>query len=715
MPQVPYNPVPDVRPSEQGAPAIRVNAPGAAFGTTIAQAVEGVGGQLDKVGNEIFSRATALQELNNRTSADEANTNYAVALGQRHANFAALQGQDAVKDFPVYMQDVQNLREQYGQNLNPMAKRYYDSESRGQMARTVFNGAGHAATQNKIWQMKTAQATLATNQDGAFSTPDDEAGFQAKWNAVPGQVATLAGVGGWDNVQTQHEVFKERSLLLAQRIAGTARTAPIKARQMLDEARKNNQLEYNDWNRAEQLVEHQVVTSGSRTISDAVNAGFPAYWGPQVVQRIAGVQEPMQRLIKQIATDHPELRFTVPPLGGARTPEQQQALVNQGRSQTLLSTHLDGRGLDLAPLGDNGQVNFNDKEGYAKIEAAMKEASVKLGIPLTPEHDKIKGWDPGHYSIPSNLDFSKIPSIGEEPLQSRVDRAVSEVHRLAPDDANFEDAVRQRVIANYNQTRAIKRDFDFRNSTTVGNAVIGGYGDKLPTTIEELRALDPKVAEAYDNLEPPAKRKVLGYLTQNAKDDYPSNEQNFRTFMQLRGQAESDPKAFLEQDVPGLHLPRAWRKELFSIQQAKSKNMLQDPRVTHALQVLGPMLQSAKVDRTDKDRYEEFVGALHDQLIQFQQNEKRPPKDEDINLIGTRLLQEQHTHWWESSQGLFEVPVPEDEEQKIRSDPKWQELGVQPTNQMIQRVWIAKKYQELFGGSAKPKSNEALPPPVPHD
>ncbi|MBZ5616242.1 MAG: hypothetical protein LAO23_19715 [Acidobacteriia bacterium] len=654
----------------------------------------------------------ALQELQNRSAADQASAKFTEDLGRRHAEYSSLRGQAAVDAFPQYIADVHQLRDDGGADLNPMAKRYYDAESRGMAGRTIFNGAGHAGEQQKQALAGSAKAVLGANAQGAFNTPEDEVGFQKRWDAVPEHVATLSGVAGWDQQQTANEVFKQRSELRAQQIIGLSRTAPMKAAALLEQHK--SELEYSDWKQVDAHVQHQVVTTGARNISNAVTSGWDPRMRQQEIDRAAGVQEPLLRIVKKVQQDHPELRVTIPDKGGTRTPEEQAALVARGTSKTMQSAHLDGRGIDLVPVGADGKYDFNDKQAYDRLDLAMKEAAEELGIPLSPEHDQIKGWDPGHFSLPKDLDPKAVPAAVEEPLQSRVNRATTWAKQMFPNNAEIGDAVEKRVIAQFSQEKAIKRDFDFTNTTTVGNAVLGGYGDKIPTTIEELKALDPKVGAAYENLGPPERRKINGYLAQNAKQDYPQTEQNFQQFMQLKGMAESDPVGFMGVDAAGLELPRTWRKEIWSLQQQKNKSADQDPRVTHALQVLRPMLQTSGISTSeDKTPYYQFMGNLQDQLRQFQENNKRMPKSEEIELMGARLLQDQHTTWF-GTQGLFEIPVPSDQAEIIRKDKRWTELGVQPTEEMIRRVWVAKQYNDRYGDSVtKPKPEEGNKPTVP--
>ena len=81
--------------------------------------------------------------------------------------------------------------------------------------------------------------------------------------------------------------------------------------------------------------------------------------------------------------------------------------------------------------------------------------------------------------------------------------------------------------------------------------------------------------------------------------------------------------------------------------------------------------------------------------------------------MGARLLQDQHTTWF-GTQGLFEIPVPSDQAEIIRKDKRWTELGVQPTEEMIRRVLVAKQYNDRYGDSVtKPKPEEGNKPTVP--
>ncbi len=235
---------------------------------------------------------------------------------------------------------------------------------------------------------------------------------------------------------------------------------------------------------------------------------------------------------------------------------------------------------------------------------------------------------------------------------------------------------------------------------------MGQESGKLPTTVEELTA-DPRAADAWDRLLPSTQRRYMGVLARNAKGDHGWTDATLREYQQMKGQAQADPAEFLDRDVVGTDLPNSAKRELINLQGRLKGKAEGDPRVQRALGILAPDMQAAGLTKANKDDYYQFTGALADQLQQFADDNKRPPKIEEVKTIGSRLMQSQTTKgWlWNSQAPTFQVPVPNDEAEKIKLDPTWQKLGIQPTDVQVQRIYTRKLYQDLYG-----KSQTALVP-----
>lgn len=271
MPQVPYNPVPTVEPSGQGQPTVQVSTPEAAFGGTVATAVQSLGKSVEGVGNELFARAQAMQSLRNETEAREADAQYMIEVGKLHAEFSSLEGKAAVDAYPQYAQNMQDLRKQFRGGLsNPEAQRMFDSNSLSTMGRTIFNGAGHAATQQKQWAIGTAEAQIDLDGQTVSDNPNDDVLFQDKLNRTKSNVENRAALKGFDpgSAGERDMQLKAASLLWSRRIQGLNQTSPFKAQEMLDAHR--GELTETDFNHLTQIVTSKSNTVESSNIANDV-------------------------------------------------------------------------------------------------------------------------------------------------------------------------------------------------------------------------------------------------------------------------------------------------------------------------------------------------------------------------------------------------------------------------------------------------------------
>lgn len=411
MPQVPYSPVPDVRPSGQGAPALNVPTSGAAFGTTVAEAVKGVGGEFEKVSGEIFQRAMALQDLKNRTEADQASAKFTENMGLKHAQFSSLQGEDAVKALPGYMKDLHETRDQGGADLNPMARKLYDTETRNQAARTIFNAAGHAATQNKQWMINNADAQIKLGSKTVADNPDDDNLYNNQLAKAKGDSQYLASLHGY-GVDSPYAKLKEQesvSQITLFRLLSKAKDEPMAAMDMF-KALKGN-LTGPDLLHAETAIMGAQRSVGSANIAQSVFDTMYDQDGKQVKSLVDAEKEvrdkatqfsPKDNLlanhairtlqtlntqrfqaekigdweagqkIRELIQSHPEI-----------TTEQQFRALPEARA-VLDGMHFKGRGID-APKMIHNYINSRfeevNEENYYKLKSmAQRNRAAFLDI-----------------------------------------------------------------------------------------------------------------------------------------------------------------------------------------------------------------------------------------------------------------------------------------------------------------------------------------------
>ena len=273
MAKVPYSPISTEAPTTQGAPSISVNAGGAAFGTNVAEAIGGLGKAVEGAGNELFSRAVALKQLDNESEAREADTQYMIQAGTLHANFNALEGKERAQALPQYMKDLQDSRTKLRSGLsNPMAQKMYDASSLSTMGRSIFNGAGAAASANKEY----AHSSLSAQHDllvkGVYDNPDDDSSFRAAIDENHKSSATRAAlsVGGYSPEREELMIKQGDSTIAANRILGMARNNPLKASQMLKQYKDEKLLFGNDEKTVTDKVQSLTQTVGTNAIATAV-------------------------------------------------------------------------------------------------------------------------------------------------------------------------------------------------------------------------------------------------------------------------------------------------------------------------------------------------------------------------------------------------------------------------------------------------------------
>lgn len=266
---VPYNPVP--QQSLQGVPTPEMNPriPAAAFGGEAAQALSGFGKVAEHAGDEIFQRAIALQNLNNEAEAKQAASDYQINVGKLHAEYSSLQGKAAVDGFKKYTQDISALRHQMRDGLGTaMSQKMFDSDSLSTMGRTIFNGAGHAATENKKYVAGASAARVQTASDAAFSDPSDAAFENGKRTIETEVRETQAPIAGWSPEKTDTVVKERTSELISKRILGVARVDPFKAAGMLEQNKAR--LTPDDFLKADNTVRAQSRAVGSVNLANEV-------------------------------------------------------------------------------------------------------------------------------------------------------------------------------------------------------------------------------------------------------------------------------------------------------------------------------------------------------------------------------------------------------------------------------------------------------------
>ena len=271
MPQVPYIKEPTADPIAPGE-QVNVNAPAAAFGENIGAALSHLGATTDQVGNELFSRAIAIQDLANENAARNKVVEFTNAAAQKQADFDSLTGIEAKNALPGHLKDIADLRTgMRGELGSPMAQKYFDNEAASFQNRATFSSAAHAGQQFKSYTIDTYNSTrdmALRNIEDNPNDPDYRARQSATAIDAAKQAAMLAaGTHDENDPIVRNVVDKTQQTILARQIRGVAKDNPLQAIKLATDNRDKLGDEYEP---LMSLVETKGTAVASSNIVDGV-------------------------------------------------------------------------------------------------------------------------------------------------------------------------------------------------------------------------------------------------------------------------------------------------------------------------------------------------------------------------------------------------------------------------------------------------------------
>lgn len=700
---IPYDPTPSVAPSAPPTPYRSENVPAGAFGQGIAEATQHLGSVMQKSGDELWQRAIAMQQLAQQSEANTAVANYQIELGKAHAGFQSTEGKNAVDQFPNYIESTEKLRTDIGAGLSSdYARKLYDSETRSTRGRSIFNAAGHAATENKRFALGASKARIDAAGNAALSEPTDESEFQSGLKTANDEVEQQAALQGWSPEQKEQALTNETSKLWVQRIQGLSKQQPFTAQKLLDKAVADGSIKGEAIGKITDYVNKQTYTVGARQLSNEVLSGNNLSFGSKPVDikqaqvAIGGYESggnynavgPTHATMGRALGKYQVMEANLPEwLAKSNLPVMTPAefLKSPSAQDQVFNTIFGGYMKDKGSFNEAASMWFSGK--------TMAEAGGRKDVNGT--------------TVPSYLANTNAILARTVSLSDKVAAGKARALEASPNDPMLGDYVEQRIIADSNRDAAVKRDDEFRNRQQVESVLVsGGQDGKIPTSPEELKAASPEAEAAWNAMQPSDQRKYMKVLAQNAKGDTAWTDDKLRDYSRIKGMAQADPAEFLAQDVVSMDLPISARKELVNLQSKLKGKAEGDPRVTQALGILKPDLQSAGITTKDKDTYYQFVGALQDALETYQADNKKAPNADEVRKIGSRLLQTvpgsgYFGSSWGASQ-MYQLPVPDDAAKIIKDDPSWAQLGITPTDEQVRRIYSRSQYNKLYGGKATP-------------
>lgn len=703
--QVPYTGVPSVSPDLRPTPSVQVNAPLAAFGGATAEATERAGKTGEAVGNELYGRAIALQELDRQAAAANAVANFTDKVGDLDVQYRSKEGKTAVDAYPKYKADLDNIRQDIGASLgDPYSQRVYLQESRNIQSRAVIGAGIHAGDQFKKYQIGTAQATMDSGRKSVASNPEDEDLYQQQLKVNSSKADDLQQLHGWTDEQRDDAKTKANSSLVFDRVQALARTNPIAAQKTLDEAVKAGNIDGESAGKVGEFVRNHKINVTSRVESASLLSGEGYHFGEGKVST--------DRLYDAITKNegsgnydppHPDVTHTV---NGQKITEH--ALGIGGVMQSNLQPWLKEAGMpamsEQAFINDHAAqdklvkfklAQYQDETGSAN-KAALKWFTGNPNADLTASDG---GSTAAQYlqRLNSHLARSASPSDLDSISQKRAGE-------LLPDDSEFQLHFQYHVQADHSRATQLLKAEEFDRRDLIDKAIMPQKDGKLITSIDQIE--DPSVHDAINKLSGPDRLKLEKTISDNAKRQYEVTDENNKEYYQWIGRLtdkslpqEEREKALFDADFAGMAQPADRKQHLIDLRSKLYADTQKNPAVDAAMRQLTPLLNSAGIDKKHNDEdYYQFRGTLFELMNSQIESTGKPYKLDEINKIGARLLREQvlQPHWYGDTKGpQFKSDVPDLEKAKIiqshrdNGDPD-------PDEKTIQQIYAAHHYNDMY-------------------
>lgn len=707
MAQVPYTGVPQVAPEFHPTQSISQQTDASMFGGATAEATGQLGRAIGSVGNELFARANAMQQLDQSAEAANAVANFTDKLGARDVEYRSLEGKAAKDGYQPYVDDVNKIREEAGKTLSsPYAQRLFLQESRSIQSRAVIGAGIHAGEQFKHYLGGTEQARTDSAQRATANNPTSDEEFKASLSTIDSSANMMQSIHGWSKEKRDDFATTNKSQAVYGRATALARTDPVAAQKVLNDSIKAGYISSEDAGKASQFIRAQRNNVTARVESASMLSGEGLHFGDKVVsvdrarEAIAGIESG-----GNYNPSHPDVTHTV---NGQRITEH--ALGRYGIMESNLAPWLKEAGMpsmsEAAFLSDHAAQDklFAFKFGQLMDKNGSANKAAAEWFTGSPNPDPSS--NDGHTTAPKylqkfNAGLARSVSSGEldEISQTHADKVI-------PNDTEFQLHFRDHVQAEHRRDEQIRRETEFNQYNSVSQAILTPDQDgKLITSIDQLH--DPKLQDAWNQLSGGKKEKLRDALVSNAQNEYADTPQSRQAYQQWIGRMKTvssaeDMKEILSAEFLSLHMPAPQKLGLFKEQAKLFKSTQADPNVTHALGIVERTLGDAMPKKKTSD-YWNLAGAMDEILQERIQSTGKKPDEEEIKTIGARLVREQVTSpgWlWDSRGPAYQTDVPEAEKTKIVSSYT-QLKGVPPSDQQIHNIYIANQYNQLY---TKPKA-----------
>lgn len=709
MAQVPYNPVPQVEPTQAAVPSVHVDAPTAAFGGATAEAFQSLGREVQGAGDKLWNRAVQMKELDSESNVNNAVTANLLQSGQLTNNFRQLSGDQPQKALADHTDALVKGRADIRASLgSDYERKLFDRETMRRQGYDILNSSSHAADQLKTFNKQSAIAKQDATIDRMASDPFNEDYRHQTIKDLISSEGELSMRDG-DSPEMTANRIKARVGQAIGTVAGTmSKTDPDKADALM--ADYKDKMPAGVYDKAMETVRERGIqvratmeaakisdpASTIRDISSGTNlkTGGPMGTPQGLIVHHTGGGGDVNGVISTLQQRGLSVQYVVDRDGQIfrTTPEGQTAYHimpgwgAQGAGKS--NSNMEGveviarNDKDVTPAQQAAVVSLahsrGEKFGYdpatstfghGEVNPGHKEADEGMSSTNLLRNYKDNQGDEGMSSVKA---VRGQQTSQEQQLVNKNKLIEQAADRLYPTDKDavshqqFIDQMQRNMSIKSSQQQKALNDEIKGLKVDVGQTLINptdkGRG---PTSVQEANQINPAFqdkSERLQKLDPTFKARQDNWFERNAKQDIPHTQERQAEYIKYLGLSDEDrmkvdANQMFNQGKLTQGLANKVLEDQGKIHRVAETNQLVEPILSRHHELLNDAkAYPSKTDASANERYTWLKGALIDRITAntAKTGARMTPKEQDETMES--LVQEVTTHegyLWNSTDNRF--------------------------------------------------------------
>lgn len=363
----------------------------------VARAFDDLGNQLERTGNQLWSRAEGLQELQNENARSKAELEFDKYVATKTAQFENNKGEAATEEtYKAYVKDLEDQAKKLGEKLPPTTLKKYTESTMNQIGKRGIAAAGHVASQIRAVTIATSEARVNQWKDDLSKT-DDINTTKELIEKIEKEITSIqAPAKGWSREILHEAIRKQVGEGYAGQLKNLARTNPWQAEKILDHPENKGMWDDKQYAALKQHILERQAHLTSRNVANDIQDKDP---DGDLEKKLAEGDKRVEDLTKKI----PEVKELTRHAIEERHHSHNRIVEERRREAARFATHiLDGGGnpdgtrpknLDqfYADGGDEARRAYENagKDGQAKIRKQLNRNALGLVDP-TPESEDLR-------------------------------------------------------------------------------------------------------------------------------------------------------------------------------------------------------------------------------------------------------------------------------------------------------------------------------------